>query len=119
MIKFKFVDTSNGYGVEYDGKVIYDCKNRTKGFAWQEAVSYCSSYQGEVLEDCTYRKLKSFKYLTDLPTAKEVRKKLEEEQGADVRLRPLSYHLEYTVYDVEVWGRELPKQEIENIWRAM
>jgi hypothetical protein len=105
MIEFKFVITNQGYGVEYKGKIIYDCRNRTKGYAWDEAVSYCSSYQGSSLVDCTHRKIKSIKHKTTAPTKLDALKELQDIYPSfEIRIECITFYPNYTIYEVELWG---------------
>jgi hypothetical protein len=107
MIEFKFVETYKGYGVEYKGEIIYDCKNKTKGYAWDEAVSYCSSYLGSTLTDCTYRKIKNVKYKTTAPTKIDALKELEEAYPTfEIRIKNIIFYLDCTVYEIELWGKK-------------
>ena len=105
MINFYFTSNSQGFTVTSENqRVKYDCRNRTKGFAWEEAVSFVSSFQGSCLHDRTKRQLNTYKWMSDLPV-EQVRATLtEKENGNEIRLRAVLYQLEYTVYEVEVWG---------------
>jgi len=114
MVEFLFKDTNMGYGVEYNGKIIYECNNRTKGFAFDEANSYCSSFQGAVLIDKTFRMLAVYKVNSNL-TMKELDDKLNNQSDIQYRIR----YMDVDSYIIEEWGYEHSSYNINDIWRAM
>ena len=119
MILFNFKESYDGFEVvSSNGNVRYQCKNRMKAAALEEAKNFCSSFQGACVVDTTYRLLRSFKYSSSLPTLQATKTQLELEQSGDIRLRVLEYYLDRTVYYVEVWGKE-DKNILDNVWRAM
>lgn len=107
MINFYFKTTTSGYAVFTEkGNRMYDCKNRMKGAALDEARSFCSSFDTSHIHDCTYRMLSRFKWVTSGDRMDVAIKELEAlHPGVDVRVRRDGYELDRIRYEVELWGQ--------------
>jgi hypothetical protein len=113
MINFKFKERSDGYIIlGPKGQVMYTCKNRTKETAFQEAHSFCSTFQGYCLEDTTFRLLNKFK-IKRIINGKALRKELESTYPGQVRIKCVDFSIDGDTFEIEVWGTE----DISNIWR--